>query len=40
MPPGRDTDIRDAELQMPDLFIVVDITKMFGCVHTSRGQSR
>jgi hypothetical protein len=39
MSPSRDTDIRDAEMQMPDLFIVISIPKMFGFVHTSGGQS-
>jgi hypothetical protein len=30
MSPNRDTDIGDAELPMPDLFIVVNIPKMLG----------
>jgi hypothetical protein len=40
MSPNRDTDIGDAELPMPDLFIVVNIPKMFGFVRTSGGRSR
>jgi hypothetical protein len=40
MSPSRDTDIGDAELKMPDLFMVVNIPKMFGLVHTSGDRSR